>query len=244
MDTVLAAISGTWTWWTTLVAAEQTPPWWVIAIAVIAGGLLATNPAYRYTRHLVTYVHEAGHAVVGMLTGRKLAGIRLHTDSSGVTTTVGTPGFGAVLTAAAGYPAPAITAGLLIAAALSGYAVIAVTIAAILTAVLLLFTRNLWGLVITVTVLAAFLAALRWLPVNLVPVLAAVAAGLLAVGSLRDLIAERRARRTQPTDIISVSESTHLPAALVWGALTVAAVAGIATPMALMAYQTAGRLPG
>ena len=41
MDTVLAAISGTWTWWTTLVAAEQTPPWWVIAIAVIAGGLLA-----------------------------------------------------------------------------------------------------------------------------------------------------------------------------------------------------------
>ena len=47
--------------------------------------------------------------VVALLTGRRLAGIRLHSDSSGVTVSVGRPrGPGMVAMLAAGYPAPAL----------------------------------------------------------------------------------------------------------------------------------------
>jgi len=56
----------------------------------------------------VTLVHEAGHAVVAVLTGRRLNGIRLHSDTSGLTVSSGKPrGAGMIATAAAGYLAPA-----------------------------------------------------------------------------------------------------------------------------------------
>lgn len=41
--------------------------------------------AWRLVRILTTVVHEAGHAVVAMLVGRRLQGIRLHSDTSGLT---------------------------------------------------------------------------------------------------------------------------------------------------------------
>ncbi|MEO7351692.1 MAG: M50 family metallopeptidase, partial [Marmoricola sp.] len=51
--------------------------------AVVVGtGLLAlllmTPRAWARTRHLVTIAHEGAHGAVALLSGRKLAGIRLH----------------------------------------------------------------------------------------------------------------------------------------------------------------------
>lgn len=40
---------------------------------------------WRWVRLLVTITHEAGHALVALLTGRRLTGIRLHSDTSGLT---------------------------------------------------------------------------------------------------------------------------------------------------------------
>ena len=71
--------------------------------------LVVLPPAWSITRHLVTLVHEAGHAAVAVLTGRRLNGIRLHTDTSGLTVSSGKPrGPGMIATAAAGYLAPSV----------------------------------------------------------------------------------------------------------------------------------------
>jgi peptidase M50B-like protein len=83
-------------------------PWVVALSAALAVSAVAVPRFWRWTRHVSTIVHEAGHAIVALLTGRRLAGIRLHSDSSGVTVSVGRPrGPGMVAMLAAGYPAPA-----------------------------------------------------------------------------------------------------------------------------------------
>ncbi|MDT7695796.1 MAG: hypothetical protein QOI75_5163 [Pseudonocardiales bacterium] len=76
----------------------------VVALLVVGHGGL-----WRIARTVVTIAHEGGHAMIAVLTGRRLAGIRLHSDTSGVTVSVGrTTGPGMVLTALAGYLAPSL----------------------------------------------------------------------------------------------------------------------------------------
>ena len=85
------------------------PPVAVWATALVASAVVLAPAAWRVARHGVTLVHEAGHAVVALVTGRRLSGIRLHSDTSGLTTSVGrSSGPGMVATAAAGYLAPAL----------------------------------------------------------------------------------------------------------------------------------------
>ncbi|MDT7589043.1 MAG: hypothetical protein QOE32_6593 [Pseudonocardiales bacterium] len=76
----------------------------VVALLVVGHGGL-----WRIARTVVTIAHEGGHAMIAVLTGRRLAGIRLHSDTSGVTVSVGrTTGPGMVFTALAGYLAPSL----------------------------------------------------------------------------------------------------------------------------------------
>src|SRR5690625_386662 len=85
------------------------PESWVIAIGIVALVLTWSPTGYRVARHLATLLHEAGHALIGILVGRKLSGIRLHSDTSGLTLSRGKPtGPGMVFTLLAGYPAPAV----------------------------------------------------------------------------------------------------------------------------------------
>ena len=82
---------------------------WVLAVGAAAVVLTWSPLGYRLVRHLATLLHEAGHAIVGVLVGRKLRGIRLHSDTSGLTVSRGKPaGPGMVATLLAGYPAPAV----------------------------------------------------------------------------------------------------------------------------------------
>ncbi len=118
-----------------------------LAVAVLALALTWSPGGYRLGRHLVTFVHEAGHALAGIAAGRQLTGIRLHADTSGLTVSRGRRrGAGMVVTLAAGYPAPAL-AGVGAAAALgAGYAaglLWALVAACALTVPML---RNLYGL--------------------------------------------------------------------------------------------------
>lgn len=70
---------------------------------------VSVDALWRWTRNLVTIVHEGGHAVTAVLTGRRLTGIKLHSDTSGLTLSTGRPsGPGMVATAAAGYLAPSL----------------------------------------------------------------------------------------------------------------------------------------
>ena len=59
--------------------------------ALAAAVLLVLAPgAWPVARHVVTIVHEGAHGFAAWATGRQLAGIRLHSDTSGVTVSRGT----------------------------------------------------------------------------------------------------------------------------------------------------------
>ncbi|WP_233576111.1 M50 family metallopeptidase [Saccharopolyspora rhizosphaerae] len=80
-------------------------------VAALIAGLIAlvlvlNRGTWLPLRNVVTIAHEGGHAVVALLSGRKLNGIRLHSDTSGLTVSTGrSHGPGMVLTLLAGYPA-------------------------------------------------------------------------------------------------------------------------------------------
>lgn len=119
--------------------------------------VLAVPGLWRLARHLLTIVHEGAHAAVALLAGRRLAGIRLHSDTSGLTVSIGRPrGPGMVATAFAGYPGPAVLglgAAWLLA---SGRPALVLWGLLVLVAVLALGVRNLYGLW-TVLVVGALL---------------------------------------------------------------------------------------
>ncbi|HEY8590025.1 MAG TPA: M50 family metallopeptidase, partial [Naasia sp.] len=101
-------------WARVIAAAPPLDPTWT-AGALLVAAIAVLTPLWRNARHAITIVHEAGHGFAATVTGRRLAGIRLHSDTSGVTVSVGRPtGPGMALTLLAGYPAPAL-AGLAVA---------------------------------------------------------------------------------------------------------------------------------
>ncbi len=64
----------------------------VVALtAAVALVLVLSRAVWPYTRMLVTITHEGGHAVAALLAGRRLQGIRLHSDTSGLTVSSGRP---------------------------------------------------------------------------------------------------------------------------------------------------------
>lgn len=80
-----------------------------LVAAGVALLVVAWSPSWRLTRTVVTIAHEGGHAVVAVLAGRGLSGIRLHADTSGVTHSTGAAhGFGVVAMFFAGYVFPPV----------------------------------------------------------------------------------------------------------------------------------------
>ncbi|MCW0212755.1 MAG: M50 family metallopeptidase [Pseudonocardia sp.] len=78
-----------------------------LAAAAIALLVVLVPLTWRTTRTVVTIAHEGGHALVAVLVGRGLTGIRLHADTSGVTHSTGAGrGPGVVMMFLAGYVAP------------------------------------------------------------------------------------------------------------------------------------------
>lgn len=94
--------------WHRLTGSQPDPSRWLVgATALLALAAVLTRRVWRIVRNAVTIAHEGGHGLVALLSGRRLDGIRLHSDTSGLTVSRGRPtGPGMVLTAAAGYTAP------------------------------------------------------------------------------------------------------------------------------------------
>ena len=91
-------------------ASQAAPPGWVVGAAGLAALFIVLNSlTWQLAGKVITIAHEGGHALVSLLTGRKLEGIRLHADNSGVTRSRGRrTGAGLVATAAAGYISPPV----------------------------------------------------------------------------------------------------------------------------------------
>jgi hypothetical protein len=185
-----------------------------------AAALLVLSPVlWQLTRHVVTIAHEGAHGMVALAAGRRLSGIRLHSDTSGLTVSAGRPtGAGMVLTCAAGYTGPGLF-GLGAAALLAaGHAVGLLWALLALLALLLVQIRNwygLWSVLVTGTVV---FAATWWLPPEGQSAFAALATWFLLLAAPRtvlELHTSRRKRRAPDSDADQLARLTPLPA-LFW----------------------------
>jgi Peptidase M50B-like len=96
--------------WHQLIGVQPQPPGWLVLVSgVLALLSVASSQIWPLSRNVVTIAHEGGHALLALITGRRLHGIRLHSDTSGVTISAGKPtGPGVILMVAAGYVTPSL----------------------------------------------------------------------------------------------------------------------------------------
>jgi hypothetical protein len=185
--------------------------WVVVATAVAALAVVVPSAVWRVARNAVTIAHEGGHALVALLTGRTLTGIRLHSDTSGLTVSRGKPrGLGMVLTALAGYTAPPLL-GLGGAALLSeGRITLLLWLATALLLGMLVMIRNVYG-VITVLVTGALFLLVSWQTGPQVQAAFAYAVvWFLLLGGVRPGFELQRERRRNPTGASDADQLSHL----------------------------------
>ncbi|MFR9727613.1 M50 family metallopeptidase [Saccharopolyspora sp. MS10] len=188
-----------------------------LLLGLVALGLVLNRGSWLLLRNVVTIAHEGGHAVVALLSGRTLNGIRLHSDTSGLTLSTGRPtGPGMVFTLFAGYPAVSLL-GLGGAALVSfDQERIALWAAIGLLAVMLLAIRNAYG-VLSVVVTGGALFAVSWFATPQWQAACCVLVSwFLLFGGLRP-IAELRGKRTggraPSSDADQLARLTRFPAA-------------------------------
>jgi hypothetical protein len=205
--------------WDRVVGTQPDPSSWLVAgTGLLALGAVLPHGVWRLTRNAVTIAHEGGHGLVALLSGRTLDGIRLHSDTSGLTVSRGRPtGPGMVLTAAAGYTAPSLL-GLLGALLLASNHITALLwgTTALLIAMLVMI-RNAYGALTVVAAGAAFLLV-SWLTGPQVQAaFAYVAVWFLLLGGVRPVFELQRKRRhgmAPDSDADQLAYLTHTPAAL------------------------------
>jgi hypothetical protein len=205
--------------WSRVFGTQPDPSLWlVIATAVLALGAVVPRTAWRLARNAVTIAHEGGHGLIALLTGRRLDGIRLHSDTSGLTVSRGKPtGLGMVLTAAAGYIAPSLL-GLAGAALLAaGHITALLWGATALLLAMLIMIRNAYG-VLTVVLTGAAFVLVSWLTTpDVQAAFAYVVVWFLLLGGVRppfELQGKRRRGGAVDSDPDQLARLTHVPAAI------------------------------
>jgi hypothetical protein len=226
--------------WQRATASQPAPgPAVILGAAAVALVVVAARRPWGLARHAITLVHEASHGVAAVAGGRRLAGIRLHHDTSGVTLSRGRPtGPGMVAMLAAGYLGPAVVglaaAGLLAA----GHAVGLLWCLLVLLALLLLQIRNLFGLWSVIVTAAVVLAVSWWLPGRAQTVFAAFVTWLLLLGAPRPLLELARTRRRRPGPVMSdpdqLARITRLPAGAWLATMLLGTVAALTGGAALL----------
>lgn len=194
----------------------QTPPavWLVIMTGVAALAAVGPRPLWRLSRNAVTIAHEGGHGLLAFLSNRRLDGIRLHSDTSGVTLSYGKPtGLGMILTAAAGYTAPSLL-GLGGASLLSAHRITLLLWAATaLLVAMLVKIRNAYG-VLTVVLTGATFVLVSWqTSAEVQAVFAYAVVWFLLLGGVRpvfELQAKRRRGGAPDSDADQLGRLTHV----------------------------------
>ena len=194
----------------------------IVATGLVAFALVAAPASWRYTRHLVTIAHEGAHGVAALLSGRRLSGIRLHSDTSGLTLSHGrTTGLGMMATAAAGYVGPALL-GLGAAYLLrTGHAVGLLWLALVLLALLLVQIRNWFGLYSVLVAGIGVFVVSWWGNSDVQSAVAYAGTWFLLLAAPRpvlELQAMRRRGRARDSDADVLARLTRVPG-LLWVAV-------------------------
>lgn len=205
--------------WDRVVGTQPDPSAWLVGgTALIALAAVLPDGIWRLSRNAITIAHEGGHGLLALLTGRSLEGIRLHSDTSGLTVSRGKPsGLGMVLTAAAGYTAPPLL-GLAGAALLAaGHITALLWGATALLLAMLIMIRNAYG-ALTVLVTGAAFLLVSWLTGPQVQAgFAYLVVWFLLLGGSRpvfELQRTRRRERSNTSDADQLGRLTHTPVGL------------------------------
>jgi peptidase M50B-like protein len=228
--------------WDTLLGAQPDPPGLLVLVtAVIALVVVAYRPLWRVARNAVTIAHEGGHALIALLTGRKLRGIRLEFDTSGLTLSAGRPtGPGMMFTLLGGYIAPSLV-GLAGAWLLGGNRItLLLWLTVLLLLLMLINIRNVFG-VVSLLITGAIVFAVSWYATPQVQAaFAYVSVWFLLIGGVRpvfELQTLRRRGRMPDSDADQLAGVTHIPAIFWIGVFLVVNLAALIIGAFMLAGQ-------
>ncbi len=206
----------------------------VVVLLTLVAALLAvfTRPGWVVARNAVTIAHEGGHALVAVLVGRRLRGIRLHSDTSGLTVTKGkASGLGMVLALLAGYLFPSLL-GVGGAFLLSlGRVTLMLWVTLVLLLLMLVMIRNVFGAFAVLVVGAAVFVVSWYAPLAAQAAFAYAGVWFLLVGGVRPVGELQRLRskgKAPDSDADQLAGATHVPGLFwvgVFGLLNLAALA-------------------
>jgi Peptidase M50B-like len=219
--------------WHHAFAVQPVPPeWLILGSGVLALIVVLSSRLWPAARIVMTIVHEGGHALVALASGRRLAGVRLYRDTGGVTFSSGRPdGVGVVLTAAAGYPAPALlglgAAALLVTGHLTGMLLLSL----VLLVALAVAIRNAYGMLAVLVTAVVVAVVCLFASAVVQAAFGYVMTWFLLLGSVRPVIElqrDRRRGRGDRSDADQLGRLTPLPGGawvLLFGLFAVAALA-------------------
>jgi hypothetical protein len=199
--------------WDRIGGTQPVPSVWVIGMSGTVALLIVVNARiWRLARNSITIAHEGGHALASVLSGRRLDGIRLHPDTSGVTYSRGRrTGAGVVLTAAAGYIAPSLL-GAGAAWLLAAHHVTAMLwLLLALLAATFLAIRNAYGVMAVLLTVGAVLAVSWFASAAVQAAFGYAAAWFLLLGGIRAVVELQSQRRRRRRDGgVSTSDADQL----------------------------------
>jgi hypothetical protein len=198
--------------WDKLFGAQPDPPLLLVAITGLAALVVVlTRLPWRIARNAITIAH----ALIALLTGRKLRGIRLHSDTSGLTLSAGRPtGLGMVFTLLAGYVAPSLI-GLAGAWLLGGNRItLLLWVAIALLLAMLVMIRNVFG-IISLLVTGGVVFCVSWFaPADVQAAFAYTGVWFLLIGGVRpvgELQTLRSRGRLPDSDADQLAGLTRVP---------------------------------
>jgi Peptidase M50B-like len=215
--------------WDRVAGSQPLPPAWVVWAACLAALVIVANTgSWRLAGKVITIAHEGGHALVSVLSGRRLEGIRLDADSSGVTYSRGRrTGPGLVLSAAAGYLTPSLLGAGAAWLLAERHLTAMLWLALVLLAATFLAIRNVFGALAVLITAGAVFAISYFASAAVQAGFAYLAAWFLLFGGLRPVLElpRRRRRLGRPgrggnSDADQLARLTGVPAGL-WVALFV-----------------------
>jgi len=204
--------------WDRVTGTQPAPPDWVVAVSGVVALVLVVNGwLWHLTRNAITIAHEGGHALVSLLAGRRLQGIRLHADTSGETRSRGRPdGPGLVLTTMAGYLAPPLLGAGAACLLAVHHVVLLLWLLLVLLGATLLAIRNAYG-ALAVLVTAAAVVAVSWFaPARVQAGFGYTAAWFLLLGGVRPVVELQRSRRRARPSRSVRGRSVARPGQVVW----------------------------
>jgi hypothetical protein len=208
-------------WHHAFMAQPLPPRWLVLGSGVLALLVVGSSRVWPVARTVVTIVHEGGHALMALATGRHLGGVRIYRSTAGETLSRGrAEGFGVALTAVAGYVAPPLlglgAAALLAIGLLAGLAIAIRNVYGMLAVLVALVTVAAVSLYGSAAVQAGFGYVMTW---------------FLLLGGIRpviELAGERRRGGGRRSDADQLARLTPVPGGawvMIFGVVAVVALA-------------------